>query len=242
MWSIFEARPKEAHSVNKIGWLRASVLGANDGILSLSGLLVGVVAANADIKVILITGVAGLMSGALSMAVGEYVSVSSQADLEDADLQLERREMDADWDAEVDELAAIYRGRGLDEELSRTVAVQLMEYNALEAHARDELGINIHTTAKPTLAALSSAASFSVGGIFPLLTSLITPLEYLSLVLPIATMFFLGMLGFVGAHIGGAKRVRAILRAVVLGLLAMAATALVGRLLEIHALSLQYAI
>ena len=165
----------EQHRMHRIGWLRAAVLGANDGILSTASIVVGVAASHASRGSVLIAGVAGLVAGAMSMAAGEYVSVSSQADTERADLERERRELDEDDEGERDELATIYMGRGLDPQLAQQVAGQLMAHDALGAHARDELGISVNTTARPIQAALASGATFSIGGALPLLTILVAP-------------------------------------------------------------------
>ncbi|WBW72332.1 vacuolar ferrous iron/manganese transmembrane transporter Pcl1 [Schizosaccharomyces osmophilus] len=232
MFAWLQPRPKEKHAMGNVSWLRAAVLGANDGILSVSGLLIGVSSAEVSQRNIALTGVSGLIAGALSMAAGEYVSVSSQADLETADLDLERQEMEQHWDEEVIELTNVYIKRGLDRELARTVATKLMEHDALEAHARDELGINMYSIAKPLQASLSSAGAFSTGAILPLITALLSPIEHVTFILTFSTLFFLAFLGIVGAQIGGANRMRAIFRVTVLGVIAMAVTSLVGKFFE----------
>jgi VIT1/CCC1 family predicted Fe2+/Mn2+ transporter len=223
-------RQRETHFVGRVGWLRAAVLGANDGILSVASLIVGVAAATADRHGVLIAGVAGWIAGAMSMAAGEYVSVSSQSDTEQADLKRERAELAAAPAAELAELAGIYVQRGLDPALARQVARQLMDKDALTAHARDELGISDATHARPIQAALASAASFSIGSAAPLLVVLLAPLPWLAPGVIGASLVFLALLGAVGARTGGAKAWPAMLRVVVWGALAMLVTAGVGRL------------
>ncbi len=220
----------EGHFVDRIGWLRAAVLGANDGILSVASLITGVASAEASREAVLIAGVAGWLAGALSMAAGEYVSVSSQADAEKADLARERDELDTMPDDELDELTGIYVKRGLQPELARQVAQQLTEKDALEAHARDELGISETTRARPIQAAFASAASFSVGSAMPLAVTLLAPLPWLVPAVILACLAFLAVLGAVGARTGGADVWRATLRVTVWGAAAMLATAAVGRL------------
>ena len=220
----------ETHFVNRVGWLRAAVLGANDGILSVASLITGVAAASANREGVLVAGVAGWIAGAMSMAAGEYVSVSSQSDTEKADLGRERAELAAAPEAELDELTGIYVQRGLDPDLARQVARQLMDKDALAAHARDELGISQATQARPVQAALASAASFSIGSGAPLLVVLLAPLPWLVPGVIAASLAFLALLGAVGARTGGAKAGRATLRVVVWGALAMLVTAGVGRL------------
>jgi len=220
----------ERHRTDRIGWLRAAVLGANDGIVSTASLIVGVAASQAPSGEILVAGVAGLVAGAMSMAAGEYVSVSSQADTEQADLARERKELATDHDFERDELAAIYVTRGLDSSLARQVADQLMAHDALGAHARDELGISEITTARPVQAALASAATFALGAAIPLLTVLIAPTTALIPVVVAASIALLAVLGGVGAHAGGASIARGALRVTFWGALAMALTAGVGAL------------
>jgi VIT1/CCC1 family predicted Fe2+/Mn2+ transporter len=223
----------ERHFVDRVGWLRAAVLGANDGILSVASLITGVASAQADRHSVLIAGVAGWLAGALSMAAGEYVSVSSQADTEKADLAREREELHAEPDAELDELTGIYVQRGLDPGLARQVAEQLTAHDALAAHARDELGIHAATQARPVQAALASAASFSVGSAMPLLVTLLAPLTWLAPSVIVACLLFLGVLGAVGARTGGAGAWRPTLRVLAWGVLAMTATAAIGRLFAV---------
>lgn len=220
----------ENHLVSRIGWLRAAVLGANDGIVSTASLIVGVAAASATRNEVLVAGVAGLVAGAMSMAAGEYVSVSSQADTERADLERERKELSEDGAAEHDELAGIYVSRGLTAELARQVADQLMAKDALGAHARDELGISEVMTARPIQAALASAASFSVGAAAPMLAVLVSPGSLLVPIVSAAALLFLAVLGAIGARAGGANVVRATVRVTFWGALAMALTAGIGSL------------
>jgi len=223
-------RPPERHRRDRIGWLRAAVLGANDGIVSTASLVVGVAAAAATRHEVLVAGVAGLVAGALSMAAGEYVSVSSQADTEQADLDLERRELAGDPDAEEDELAAIYVGRGLDPDLARTVARQLMTKDALVAHARDELGLIAEFAARPLQAALASAGTFAAGAGVPILSLVLAPTNSLALVVSIVSLLCLVALGAIAARAGGASMARGAARVAFWGALAMAATAGVGKL------------
>jgi vacuolar iron transporter family protein len=222
--------PTERHRTASISWLRAAVLGANDGLISTSSLVVGVAAAQAGRAPVLLSALAGLVAGALSMAAGEYVSVSSQADTEKADLALERRELAADPVAERAELAAIYAARGLTQELADQVADQLMARDALGAHARDELGLFEHTLARPIEAALASAASFAVGAGLPVLLVLLVPLGYVIPAVTGGSMLLLLVLGSLAAQLGGAPRVRGAVRVAFWGAVAMAATALVGHL------------
>jgi VIT1/CCC1 family predicted Fe2+/Mn2+ transporter len=219
---------RENHLVSRIGWLRAAVLGANDGIVSTASLIVGVAAASPAASEVLIAGVAGLVAGAMSMAAGEYVSVSSQADTEQADLTRERGELAAQPAFEREELAKIYMDRGLDPNLARQVAEQLTAKDALGAHARDELGISEITTARPVQAALTSAATFAVGAAMPLTMVLLMPRSGLVLGVSIASLVFLALLGAIGARAGGANVVRATLRVTFWGALAMALTAGIG--------------
>lgn len=221
---------QERHRTEHVGWLRAAVLGANDGIVSTASLIVGVAAAQAAVGEILVAGVAGLVAGAMSMAAGEYVSVSSQADTEKADLDRERRELAADIESERRELAAIYVGRGLNAELARQVALQLMEHDALAAHARDELGISEFTTARPIQAALASAATFAIGALFPLLTVPLTPARWLIPTVVVVSILLLISLGSLGAYVGRAPVIKAAWRVTFWGMLAMALTAGVGAL------------
>jgi VIT1/CCC1 family predicted Fe2+/Mn2+ transporter len=220
----------EKHRTDRIGWLRAAVLGANDGIVSTASLVVGVAAANAASSEILVAGVAGLVAGAMSMAAGEYVSVSSQSDTENADLERERRELAADGPFEHEELAAIYVQRGLDSALAKMVADQLMAHDALTTHARDELGISDLTTARPVQAALASAGTFAIGAALPLATALVTPRAVLIPVVVATSIVFLALLGGFAAYAGGAPVLKAALRVTFWGALAMAITAGVGAL------------
>jgi VIT1/CCC1 family predicted Fe2+/Mn2+ transporter len=220
----------ESHLVERIGWLRAAVLGANDGIVSTASLIVGVAAASARPGDILIAGVAGLVAGAMSMAAGEYVSVSSQSDTEQADLARERKELAENVGFERQELADIYIKRGVEPELAQQVAQQLMAKDALAAHARDELGISEVTTARPVQAALTSAATFAAGAAMPLLMVVVSPSAYLVPMVSLASLVFLAVLGAVGAKAGGADVVRATARVTFWGALAMAATAGIGKI------------
>ncbi|MDP3555627.1 VIT family protein [Methylocystis sp.] len=220
----------EYHLVERIGWLRAAVLGANDGIVSTASLIVGVAAANTADGGVLIAGVAGLVAGAMSMAAGEYVSVSSQSDTERADLARERSELTENAKAELDELAEIYVQRGVDPALARQVAQQLMAKDALTAHARDELGISKITAARPVQAALTSAAAFSVGAAMPLLMVLVSPAGDLVPIVSGASLCFLALLGAIGARAGGANVLRATARVTFWGAFAMALTAGIGEI------------
>jgi VIT1/CCC1 family predicted Fe2+/Mn2+ transporter len=220
----------ESHLVSRIGWLRAAVLGANDGIVSTASLIVGVAAASAASSDILIAGVAGLVAGAMSMAAGEYVSVSSQSDTEGADLARERAELASQPEFEREELAQIYVKRGLDPKLARKVADQLMAKDALGAHARDELGISEVTAARPVQAALTSAATFAVGAAMPLLMVIVAPPSVIVPVVSLASLAFLALLGAVGARAGGAGVIKATLRVTFWGAMAMALTAGIGAL------------
>jgi len=221
---------REDHRTDRIGWLRAAVLGANDGIVSTASLVVGVAAAESSRSNILLAGVAGLVAGAMSMAAGEYVSVSSQSDTEMADLERERQELGTEPEAELDELTAIYVGRGLDQALARQVAEQLTARDALEAHARDELGISEIVTARPVQAALASAASFGLGAAMPILVALFTPVAAIIPAVFAVSLFSLAVLGGISAHAGGAGRRKAALRVTLWGALAMALTAAAGSL------------
>lgn len=227
---IARARHRESHRSDRVGWLRAAVLGANDGIVSTASLLVGVASAHASHATLMTTGIAGLVAGAMSMAAGEYVSVGSQCDTEKADLALEEAELATQPEAEQRELAGIYVKRGLTPELAGQVAEQLMTKDALGAHARDELGISEATAARPVQAALTSAASFSVGAALPVLVTLLTPAGALVPTLAISALAFLVALGAIGARVGGAPVLTASVRVGVMGALAMAATAAVGAL------------
>lgn len=219
----------ESHLIGRIGWLRAAVLGANDGIVSTASLIVGVAASAATHGDVLIAGAAGLVAGAMSMAAGEYVSVRSQSDTEQADLTRERGELRDNAGFELDELTEIYVRRGVDQALARQVAQQLMAKDALMAHAQDELGISEIMTARPIQAALTSAASFTVGASMPLLMAVISPASVLVLAVSIASLGFLAFLGAIGAGAGGANVFRATLRVTFWGALAMALTAGIGK-------------
>jgi len=225
----------EIHRVDRIGWLRAAVLGANDGLISTSSLIVGVAAAQATPAGILVAGVAGLVGGALSMAAGEYVSVSSQADSENADLARERRELATAPEAEHRELAGIYVARGLTPALAEQVATQLTAHDALGAHARDELGITDLTRARPLTAALASAASFAIGAALPLLLAMVAPAAQLTPLIFASTLVLLLALGALAARLGGAKLLRGAVRVAFWGVIAMAATGLVGHLFGVRA-------
>lgn len=226
---------KEKHRTGRIGWLRAAVLGANDGILSTASLVVGVAAADATRENILIAGVAGLVAGGMSMAAGEYVSVSSQADTENADLAVERNELAADQEGELKELAEIYVSRGLDRSLAVEVARQFMEHDALAAHARDELGISEVVTARPVQAALTSAISFAIGAALPLVTISLSPERILIPLVAITALIFLALLGVVAARTGGASMLKGAVRVTFWGALAMAVTSGVGMLFRLAA-------
>ena len=223
-------RNKERHRTGRIGWLRAAVLGANDGILSMSSLVLGVATAHATHHNVLVAGVAGLVAGAMSMAAGEYVSVHSQADTEQAELELERAELKADDMGEHTELTAIYVARGLDPSLAKQVAQQLMAHDALGAHARDELGISETLRARPIQAALASAGSFAVGAVMPLLVTIIAPGAGLIPLVSGTSLAFLALLGGLAARAGGAGVTVGALRVTFWGALAMALTAAVGAL------------
>ena len=225
----------ERHRTHRIGWLRAAVLGANDGIVSTASLVLGVAAAGTNSQNILIVGVAGLVAGAMSMAAGEYVSVSSQADTERADLDRERKELAADPEHEHAELTAIYVARGLDTGLAAKVATQLTAHDALGAHARDELGISDTFSARPVQAALASAGSFSVGAVLPLLMVLWVPQSVLMWVVSGSSLLFLALLGSLAARVGGASVITAAARVTFWGALAMASTAGVGALFGVTA-------
>lgn len=220
----------EIHYVGRAGWLRAAVLGANDGILSTASLIVGIAAANADRSAVLLAGIAGLVAGAMSMAAGEYVSVSSQSDTERGDLARETAELRNDPAGELEELAQIYVGRGLEPELAREVARQLSRQDALGAHSRDELGVSDLTTARPVQAAFASAASFAAGAALPLVVALLTPIALIAPVVSATALVFLALLGVIGAKAGGAEVLKAAIRVTFWGALAMALTALIGSL------------
>lgn len=225
----------EAHKSHRAGWLRAGVLGANDGIVSTASLIIGVASANAAQDSILLAGFAGLAAGAMSMAAGEYVSVSSQADTEKADLILEQKSLDADFESEKSELAEIYRGRGLAPELALQVAEQLMAHDALGAHARDDIGISEASSAKPFVAAGASALAFTVGASLPLLVTTIAPLNNLVISVALSCLIFLALLGATAAKVGGASPIKGALRVTFWGAAAMLATALVGQMFDVVA-------
>jgi VIT1/CCC1 family predicted Fe2+/Mn2+ transporter len=219
---------EEEHVVEHVGWLRAAVLGANDGILSTASLIAGVASADSSSKSIMIAGIAGLVAGSLSMAAGEYVSVSSQADAEGADIARERKELVEQPEFELQELADIYVKRGVAPSLARQVAQQLMAKDALAVHAREELGISDLTTARPVLAAMASAASFAVGAAVPVVVAMLAPEGRVPLLVSVASLVCLASLGAVGAHVGGANVWRAMARVTFWGALAMALTAAIG--------------
>ncbi|MBE0546811.1 MAG: VIT family protein [Rubrivivax sp.] len=225
----------ERHRTHSIGWLRAAVLGANDGIVSTASLIIGVAAANATQSAVLVAGVAGLVAGAMSMAAGEYVSVSSQFDTEQADIARERHELATDSARETAELAGIYVQRGLDADLAQQVATQLMAKDALGAHARDELGISEVVSARPLQAAWASAGAFTVGAGLPLASAWLSPERHLTLVVGATSLLFLVLLGGLAAYTGGAPIARGVARVTFWGALAMAITAGVGRLFGVVA-------
>jgi len=223
-------RHREQHRTERIGWLRAGVLGANDGLVSTASLVLGVASADATRSAVLVAGIAGLVAGAMSMAAGEYVSVSSQADTERADLERERQELAAGGPAEQDELAAIYVGRGLRPALAQQVAIELMAHDALGAHARDELGISASLQARPVQAALTSALTFAIGAALPLVVVLLVAEEILVPAVASTSLLCLGSLGGLAARVGGAPPVTGAVRVVFWGALAMAVTAAIGAL------------
>lgn len=226
---------EEHHRSHRVGWLRAAVLGANDGIVSTASLIIGVAAASASQEQVLIAGLAGLVAGAMSMAAGEYVSVSSQADTEKADLDLEEAMLEENFDLELEELSEIYRGRGLEPALADQVARALMAHDALGAHARDEIGISEIQSARPFQAAWSSAAAFTVGAVLPLSVAWVLPGSPQIPVVALASLVFLASLGAVAARAGGAPIIRGAMRVTFWGVLAMALTAAVGRLFGVVA-------
>lgn len=223
----------EDHRTHRVGWLRAAVLGANDGIVSTASLIVGVAAANTSHENVLLAGVAGLAAGAMSMAAGEYVSVSSQADTERADIEIERKALEEDDEVEKQELAGIYVSRGLEPTLAKQVAEQLMNHDALGAHARDEIGISESVVARPIQAALSSASTFTIGAMLPLLVAWVTAGPQQVPAVVIASLVFLAMLGAIAARTGGAPVGVGVLRVTFWGAMAMAATAGIGRLFDV---------
>ena len=220
----------EGHRSHRVGWLRAAVLGANDGIVSTSSLIIGVAAANTTQDNILLAGVAGLVAGAMSMAAGEYVSVSSQSDTENADLALEKQSLENDIEFEKDELAKIYEGRGLEPVLAKQVAEQLMAHDALGAHARDEIGISENVSAQPVQAAFYSAGTFTVGAALPLMMAWLVPIAQLIPVVAFSSLVFLALLGGLAARAGGAPLTTGAFRVTFWGALAMGLTAAVGRI------------
>jgi VIT1/CCC1 family predicted Fe2+/Mn2+ transporter len=220
----------ESHLVKRIGWLRAAVLGANDGIISTASLILGVASAGVSKSDVLLSGVAGLIAGAMSMAAGEYVSVSSQSDTEHADLEREKRELAEDPEFEKEELAQIYLARGVKLALARQVAQQLMTKDALGAHARDELGISEISTARPVQAALASAATFSIGAAAPLILALLSPSNWLVTAVSVGSLGCLALLGVISAKTGGAEVIKPTLRVVFWGAFAMGLTAAIGAL------------
>lgn len=225
----------EVHRSHRVGWLRAAVLGANDGIVSTASLIIGVAAANATQENILLAGIAGLVAGAMSMAAGEYVSVSSQSDTENADLALEKISLENDIEFEKDELANIYQNRGLEPDLAKEVAIQLMAHDALGAHARDEIGISESVSARPVQAALYSAGTFTVGAALPLLVAWTISGSYLVPSVAIFSLVFLALLGGIAARAGGAPITVGAIRVTFWGALAMALTAGVGRIFGVVA-------
>ncbi len=225
----------ENHKSHRAGWLRAAVLGANDGIVSTASLIIGVAAANTAHEGILLAGVAGLVAGAMSMAAGEYVSVSSQSDTENADLALEQKSLEENYECEKNELASIYKERGVEPLLAQQVAEQLMAHDALGAHARDEIGITEAGNAQPVLAAFSSAATFTIGAALPLVVAWVAPANLLILLVAVFSLVFLALLGAIAARVGGASITIGAIRVTFWGALAMALTAGVGRLFGVVA-------
>lgn len=223
-------RHRESHLVQRIGWLRAAVLGANDGIVSTASLILGVAASGADRQAIIVATIAGLVAGAMSMAAGEYVSVSSQADTEAADIARERAELTDDPDSEQQELAEIYIARGVEPETAKIVAAQMMAHDALASHTRDELHITATTTARPVLAAFVSAGTFTAGAILPVLLAALLPIALIVAGTAVGSILFLALLGALGAKTGGAPIAKPVLRVVFWGALAMLLTAGIGRL------------
>jgi VIT1/CCC1 family predicted Fe2+/Mn2+ transporter len=221
---------RETHLIERIGWLRAAVLGANDGLISTASLIVGVAAASPSKNEVLVAGVAGLVAGAMSMAAGEYVSVSSQSDTEEADLARERRELAEQPEAELEELTRIYTARGVEAGLARQVAQQMMAKDAFATHARDELGISGHAAARPVQAAVTSALTFAAGAAFPLVIAMIAPSRWIAGVVSMACLVGLAALGAIGARAGGADLLKPTLRVTFWGAVAMASTAAIGAL------------
>lgn len=225
----------EKHYVNRSGWLRAAVLGSNDGILSTTSIVIGVAAANADRNAIVLAALAGLVAGAMSMAAGEYVSVSSQSDIETSDLEREKKELEEMPEVELNELAKLYEARGLDNDLAMKVAVALSNKNALEAHAKDELGINEFTQPKPLQAAVASAASFIVGGVLPLLVAIFASVYKMIYYQYGFAIIFLAFSGILAAKAGGSSILKSALRICIWGTIAMAMSAFVGHLFGVQA-------
>ncbi|MBK1851876.1 VIT family protein [Marinobacter sp. 1-4A] len=225
----------EVHRSHRVGWLRAAVLGANDGIVSTASLIIGVAAASSAHEGILLAGLAGLVAGAMSMAAGEYVSVSSQSDTEKADLAIEKRSLEQDFEFEKEELALIYESRGLEPALAKQVAEQLMAHDALGAHARDEIGISETVSAQPVQAAFSSAGTFTIGAALPLAAAWVVPGSQLIYVVAVSSLVFLALLGGVAASAGGASITIGAIRVTFWGALAMAITAGVGRIFGVVA-------
>ncbi len=223
----------EPHLSHRSNWLRASVLGANDGLISTASLMTGMAAAQPDFQTLLLTGISALVGGAISMAAGEYVSVSSQSDTEKADLEIERRELAQHPEAELAELTRIYCQRGLSPELAQQVAEQLTAHNALDAHLRDEIGLSETTSAHPLQAALASAGAFAVGAVIPLLVTLLLPNAILLPALVVSTLLGLAGLGYVSATLGGAKPLPAVGRVVIWGMIALGVTGLIGKLVGV---------
>lgn len=223
----------EHHKSHRTGWLRAAVLGANDGIVSTASLIIGVAAANAESDSIFLAGFAGLVAGAMSMAAGEYVSVSSQSDTEQADLELEKKALKTNYDGEIVELAEIYQQRGLNKDLATQVAEQLMQHDALGTHARDEIGISDVGKAQPLQAAFSSATSFTIGGLLPLLAFLVSPQSMVVLSVALSSLLALAVLGAISAKAGGAPMLKAISRVVFWGAAAMIVTATIGHIFNV---------
>jgi VIT1/CCC1 family predicted Fe2+/Mn2+ transporter len=229
-----QSRQIEHHAVERLGWLRAAVLGANDGLLSTSSLIIGVASAHSSREAVLVAGLSGLVAGAMSMAAGEYVSVSSQADSEKSDLARENRELLEDPSGETDELTTIYVKRGLDEPLAREVAMKLMASDALGAHARDELGISPEMAARPVQAAMASAAAFALGALPPVLIATLAPAGLVPQIVGGGSIVFLAVLGAIGAKTGGANILRGTIRVMFWGAVAMAVTAVIGALFGTH--------
>jgi len=225
----------EIHRSHRVGWLRAAVLGANDGIVSTASLIIGVAAASSTHEGVLLSGVAGLVAGAMSMAAGEYVSVSSQSDTENADLSLEKKSLKEDIEFEKKELATIYEGRGVEPLLARQVAEQLMAHDALGAHARDEIGISANGSARPVQAAFSSAGTFTIGAALPLVVAWVAPVNLLIFLVAVFSLVFLALLGSIAALAGGASITIGAIRVTFWGALAMALTAGVGRIFGVVA-------